>query len=60
MKPARAHEVVVWAAQQIRELDEVGRSMIPAFDSMNSDEMALLKDLELLGKELSQGRWKRG
>lgn len=61
MKPAEVHDLVAWAIQEIRELDEACRSMIPGFDPMlKSDEMEKLSRLEQLKKELAQGRWKRG
>ena len=47
-------ETIRWAIQTIRELDEVGRSMIPGFDPMDSDDMGRLKELEKIAEEFDR------
>lgn len=47
-------EIIQWAAQEIRELDELCRSMIPGYRTLSSPEMARLKrleDMEIVDKE---------
>lgn len=43
-------EVLAWAAREIRDLDEIGRSMIVGFEPMSSWEMEQLKHLEKLAE----------
>lgn len=35
-----------WAAQEIRELDELARSMIPGYEPLDSREMDYVRELE--------------
>lgn len=47
-------ELIHWAIQTIRELDEVARSMIAGFDPMDSDDMGRIKELETLAERLEE------
>jgi hypothetical protein len=40
--------VLLWAAQEIRDLDELCRSQVAGFEPLNSAEMEFLKRLEKL------------
>lgn len=39
-------DLIKWAAHEIRQLDELCRSMIPGYQTLSSPEMARLKALE--------------
>ena len=48
------NELILWAINEIRDLDQACRSQIPAFESMNSQEVLNLRALEALAADLKE------
>lgn len=51
--------LIGWAVTEIRELDELCRSMVPGYDPLHSEDMEKLARLQALALELESGRWRR-
>lgn len=49
MNPSK---LIMWAVQEIRELDELCRSQIPGYDPLHSEDMAKLVLLQSLASTL--------
>lgn len=53
------HELIKWAVQEIRELDELCRSMIPGYAPLDSNDMHKVKELEALAAHLENEQCKQ-
>lgn len=45
-------ELICWAVQEIRDLDELCRSMIPGYESLESSDMENLARMKRLASRL--------
>lgn len=50
--PLADHELIEWAIREVRELDELCRSQVPAYGPLTSDDMTHLKRLQFLADRL--------
>lgn len=44
-------ELILWAIKEIRELDELCRSMVPGYDPLHSEDILKLRRLSTLAAE---------
>jgi hypothetical protein len=47
-------ELIAWAIKEIRELDELCRSLIPGYASLDSEDMERLRDLKDIERNLTE------